>query len=206
MRRLYERPPPWATRMLPRMRSRLRRRIAAARAAGHGRRFTRYSLGSVAAAATSQLTFVLLYGFGAGARVSSVLGFLAGVAPNYQLNRRWAWGRSGRSGLRREIAPYLLIALVSLVLTTLGTEQAEARIVELGLSRTEEVLLTWLAFAVVNGTLFIAKYLVLDRWLFARPDPATATGDPGDGGGEGDGDGHRPRRRSRSQVDSRTRA
>ena len=154
--------------------------------ARHGRQLTRYSIGSVVAAAASQLTFTVMYALGVSATVASVLGFAAGIAPNYQLNRRWAWGRRGRSHLGTEVLPYLGVAATSLLLTVLGTRWGEARVRALDLGDTQRVVLTALVFAVVNGVLFLGKYLVLDRWLFGRRphgqddaaiDPGTALDD-----------------------------
>ena len=133
----------------------------------HAGRFTRYSIGSVVAFATSQLVFYALYSFGAGARVSSVVAMLAGVPPAYQLNRRWAFGKSGRSSFRREVLPYLGIVAVNVFLATVGTELAEGWIVERVAAGWRRTLLVTGAFALVNGALFVGKYLVFDRWLFA---------------------------------------
>lgn len=146
----------------------------------------RYSVGSVVATAASQVVFLVVYALDAGPRIASVLGFVAGMVPNYQLNRRWTWQRSGSSSWLREIAPYVAVVLTSLAVVTFGTEAAEVRIVQLELPRQVEVVAVTGAFAAVNGVLFVVKYLVYDRWLFG-----------GDSGGD---------RRSRNQVPTSTRA
>ncbi len=145
-------------------------------------RMARYSAGSAVATGISQVVFLALYALGAGPRVSSVLAYLVGIVPNYQLSRRWAWQRRGRSSWLREVLPYLVVVGTSLVLVTLGTDLAEGWITGLELTRPAEVVAVTLAFAAVNGVMFVTKYLVYDRWLF--------------------GD----RSRSRSQVPTSTRA
>ncbi|MDX1620778.1 MAG: GtrA family protein [Nitriliruptorales bacterium] len=134
----------------------------------HAGRFTRYSIGSVVAFATSQLVFYVLYSLGAGARASSIVAMLAGVPPAYHLNRRWAFGKSGSSSLKEEVLPYLGIVAVNVFIATVGTEVAEGWIaaqIEPGWQRS---LLVTGAFAAINGALFVGKYLIFDRWLFAR--------------------------------------
>lgn len=174
-------------------------RIRARLSQGRPARMLRYSAGSVVATAVSQVTFLALYALGAGPRVSSIVAFAAGMLPNYHLNRRWAWGREGRSSLTREVLPYLGVVLTSLAVVTAGTELAEGRITALGLGRTVEVVAVTVAFAAVNGVAFVGKYLIYDRWLFGR----RAGREPDEGGGDGrDGD----EDRSRSQVPTSTRA
>ena len=71
------------------------------------RRFAGYGLGSVVAAATSEIAFVIAYAFlHAGTVGASLAGFVGGAIPNYILNRRWAWqDRTGRCR-RSEIMLY----------------------------------------------------------------------------------------------------
>jgi len=79
-------------------------------------RFFRYSVGSVVAVVTSEVTFVLCYGTGwLGTTAASVVAFLAGAVPNYVLNRSWAWERRGRLNVSREVILYAVVSIVSLV-------------------------------------------------------------------------------------------
>jgi putative flippase GtrA len=78
------------------------------------RRFTGYSLGSVVAAGTAEIAFVVAYTWGhAGPVGASAAGFVGGAVPNYFLNRRWAGpDRRGRSR-QAEVALYAAVALAS---------------------------------------------------------------------------------------------
>lgn len=173
------------------LRVRLRRWLSGPRR----RKVLRYLAGSLVATVASHLTFLVVYALGWGPRLASVLGFVAGFVPNYQLNRRWTWQREGRSSWRREVLPYVGVVLSALVVVTLGTEWAEARIITLGLPRQVEVVAVTVAFAAVNGAMFVGKYLVYDRWLFNSGDSPS---------GRSGGDGSRRRDRSRSQVPTST--
>lgn len=118
------------------------------------------------AVAVSQGTFAALYALGAGGWWASAVAFAAGVPPNYHLNRRWAWGRRGRSSPTRELAPYALVVLVSFALTTVGTGTLTDRVARLDLPHAVETVVAVGVFLAVNGVLWIGKYVVYDRWLF----------------------------------------
>lgn len=132
------------------------------------RRLTRYSLASVVAVAVSQGVFAALYALGAGGWWAAAIAYAAGVPPNYHLNRRWAWGRRGPSSPRRELAPYAAVVGASFAITTVGTGTLTDRIADLGLSHAVETAAAVGVFVAVNGVLWIGKYLIYDRWLFAE--------------------------------------
>lgn len=141
------------------------------------RRFSRYTAGSVVAFGTSNLTFLVLYGLGwTSPQVASVLAFAAGIPVNYVLNRRWAWQRRGRPALRAEVLPYGGVVGLSVVAAAVGTWAADRWLQSVGLPRAVEVLLVDATFIAINGGLFLAKYVLLDRLVFRdRP----TTGSPG---------------------------
>src|SRR3954454_25137483 len=86
----------------------------------------RYFTGSVVATVCSEVVFVVLYGLlDVGTTWASVLSWLAGAIPNFWLNRNWAWQRKVRPSLRREVAPYAAVVIVTLLLATLLTHLAD---------------------------------------------------------------------------------
>lgn len=130
------------------------------------RRLGRYAVGSAVATAVSQAAFVALYAAGTGAGIAAAVAFLAGVPVNWWLNRTWVWTRGGRPSPRRELLPYAATVAASAALAAGGTGLAGRWIEAAALGRPATVALGWLAFAVVNGVLFVAKFAVFDR-LFA---------------------------------------
>jgi putative flippase GtrA len=137
-------------------------------------------VGSVVAFGASNLAFLLLYGFGwTSPQVASVVAFAAGIPVNYVLNRRWAWQRRGRPALRAEVLPYSGVVALSVVASAAGTWATDRWLQSVDLPRAVEVLLVDATFIAINGGLFLAKYVLLDRLVFReRP----TTGPPGDGG------------------------
>ena len=130
--------------------------------------FSRYTASSIVALAVSELTLVACYGTGlVGAGAAAVIAFFAGAVPNYLLNRSWVWRRTRRVGLAREFAPYVLISLAALLLALLGVSVA-ARVAPGGHAvRTAFVAI---AYLVVNGVLFVAKFLAYHLLLFGSTD------------------------------------
>jgi putative flippase GtrA len=146
-------------------------------ATGRGRTGTmlRYAGGSVIATVCSEATFVLLYGLmHAGTTVSSVLAWFAGTVPNYWLNRRWAWGRTGRPSLRREVAPYVAIILATLALATLTTKGLDSWLRHLETAEALRVALVAGGFLGVYVVVFVLRFLLLNR-LFGRLTDQDAT-------------------------------
>lgn len=133
-----------------------------------GPKVLRYVGGSVVATVCSELAFVLLYGpLGVGTTWASVLGWLAGAVPNYWLNRTWTWQRTGRPSFRRELLPYLVIIVVTLVLATGVTHGLDVLLRSTGTSASLRVTLVAVAFFGVYVVMFVLRFLLLDR-LFAR--------------------------------------
>jgi putative flippase GtrA len=143
------------------------------------RRFSKYAVGSVVAFGASNLAFLLLYGLGwTSPQVASVLAFAAGIPVNYVLNRRWAWQRRGRPALRGELLPYSAVVALSVVSSAAGTWAVDRWLQSADLPRAVEVLLVDATFIAINGGLFLAKYVLLDRLVFRYP-PTAPPGDPG---------------------------
>lgn len=158
------------------------------------RLFTRFAAGSVIATVCSQLAFLLSFGiFGGSAVVSGAVAFLAGAVPNFIVHRFWTWRRRGRVGMRHELIPYLLVigtnAAVAIGLTA-GLDRLIGDSVDNHAMRT--ILLT-AAFGASYVLLFVLKFALLDRLVFAPK----ASGDPAQ---------TRRAERSRHQVPTITRA
>jgi putative flippase GtrA len=51
---------------------------------------------------------------------STLVGNLIASVPAYQLNRRWTWGKRGRSHVRREILPFWALTFLGIGVSQLG--------------------------------------------------------------------------------------
>jgi putative flippase GtrA len=130
--------------------------------------WARYSASSVVATVVSQVAFALCYWLGASAVVATLVAWLAGAVPNYLLSRRWAWGRRG------QLLPYAMIVIGSAVTAALVTTATDHLVQGIDSHAWKTVLVTGSYFG-TYGVLFILKFVLFDRLVFAKP---AAVADP----------------------------
>lgn len=129
---------------------------------------TKYALGSVFALVTSVIVFGVLYVMGVGTTADSIAAFVAGAVPNWILNRRWAWEMTGKVEVAREVVGYLIVSVVALVASSLGTGLAQSWVKHtVAPGHGIRVVLVTGAYVLVQAILFVAKFLVYEHWVFA---------------------------------------
>ncbi len=131
---------------------------------------TKYAIGSVIALGTSVVVFALMY-VALGGRhttICSIGAFVAGAVPNWVLNRRWAWKIKGEVEFLREIVAYIAISGVVLVASSLGTGAMQSWVkVHVTPHHGIRVILVTGAYVFVQAVLFVAKFLIYEKWVFA---------------------------------------
>ena len=134
-----------------------------------GIKLVKYTMVSAISALTSIVVLTVVYGvFRLWSEVWSTLfaNIVAGV-PSYILNRRWVWGRGGRSHWWRELLPFWVMSLTgvgfALYTATLAKNYANSHDLP-HLTRTALVVGANIA---AFGIVWLLKYLVLNR-LFAQ--------------------------------------
>ena len=130
-------------------------------------RFTGYAAGSAIAFVLSNLVFALLYVANASTVVCSVAGFVAGAIPNWILNRRWAWRRSGAPVFGREVIGYIGVSIVVLVTTSAATGWTNSQVQSIPSHYGVRVLLVTASYVAVTVVLFVAKFAIYDYWVFS---------------------------------------
>lgn len=130
------------------------------------RKLSRYTAGSVVATVISEVVFLVLYASGAVAAVASVAAFVAGAIPNYFLNRRWAWQRTGRH-TPRQTASYAAVVGGTALLAVAATSATEAWSHHSVASHTLQVFLGGAAYFLTYAVMFLVKFALFDRVVFA---------------------------------------
>jgi putative flippase GtrA len=131
---------------------------------------TKYAIGSVIALATSVVVFALMYVIlgGKHTTICSIGAFVAGAIPNWVLNRRWAWKLDGQVAFLREIVGYVAISGVVLVASSLGTGAMQAWVkTHVTPHHGIRVILVTGAYVFVQAVLFVVKFVIYERWVFA---------------------------------------
>jgi putative flippase GtrA len=95
-----------------------------------GRRFIRYAAASIITTIVSLLAVSGFYGLRIipSAVWATLAGNVVGMFPAYQLNRRWTWGKHGRSHVRREILPFMSMSVLGIAFSQLGAWWARGEV------------------------------------------------------------------------------
>ncbi len=135
----------------------------------HAAKVTKYAIGSVVALVTSIVVFAVAYVIlGGHPTTFTILAFFAGAIPNWILNRRWAWKMTGRADFLREIVAYLAISGVVLVASSVSTGAMQSWVkANVTPHHGIRVLLVTGAYVFVQAVLFVAKYVVYEKWVFS---------------------------------------
>lgn len=91
-----------------------------------GQKLFRYTMTSVISTGVSLFVLGIVFGvLRLWSEVPSTL-FANVVAafPSYWLNRRWAWGKSGRSHLVKEVLPFWVMSIASIAFSMIGASVA----------------------------------------------------------------------------------
>jgi putative flippase GtrA len=134
-----------------------------------GQKFFRYSVASAVAVVVSLVCLVFFNGvLDMRAWVSSVLATAIATVPNYYMNRKWAWGKSGKSHVMKEVLPFWVIAFIGLLFSTVCVNYME----HVAQSHHFGHLVKTLSVAVVYfgafGVLWVAKFIVFNKILFVH--------------------------------------
>lgn len=117
------------------------------------------------------------------AEVANVIATAISTIPSYYLNRTWAWGKTGKSHVWREVVPFWVIAFISLVLSTYVVGLASREAVHLSstlhLSHRHEVqtVLGELGNLATYAVMWLVKYFIFNRLLFIGGE-RTGRGEP----------------------------
>ena len=147
-------------------------------------KFIRYTMVSGIAVVISQVTLVLCTGvFGLSAILSNTVAAVVSTPASYELNRKWAWGKSGKSHLWKEVAPFWGFSLIGYLGSTGTVQLADTMTRSHGVHGLPRVLAIMGAQLFAYGLVWIVKFLVFNRIVFA----AKAGGAEGSVGAEGVG-------------------
>ena len=97
-------------------------------AKGHqGRKLIRFTAVSAVSTAVSVVVIALVYGLKIikGEVEATLIGNIIGAIPSYTLNRRWTWGKTGRSHVRKELLPFWTMAVLGIAFSLVGASYAK---------------------------------------------------------------------------------
>jgi putative flippase GtrA len=134
-----------------------------------GRKLFRYSLASVVAVVCSVVLLVIFNGLiGLSAWVSSTLATALAAIPNYEMNRKWAWGKTGRSHLWREVVPFWALAFLGWAISTFSVHLMEAYAKDHHFSHLLSTASVTIVYVAAFGVLWVGKFIIFNKVLFVH--------------------------------------
>lgn len=120
----------------------------------------RYTLTSVISVVISQIILAFCFTMlDWTAKSSNITAVCLSAIPSYVLNRRWAWGKKGRSHLWKEVVPFWGLALLGLAFSTWAADWAETNF-------DRNVVAVNVAALAAFGVLWVGKFIVFNEILF----------------------------------------
>jgi len=100
---------------------------------------------------------------------ANILANVVATVPSYYLNRKWVWGKGGRSHFWREVVPFWVLSFIGLAFSSLAVYLAGtfARHHHLGHGAT--TLLVNAANLVSFGILWIVKFVIYNKLFHIEP-------------------------------------
>lgn len=136
-----------------------------------GKKIFRYSMVSVISTAVSFTVLVIVFGFifKHSEVQDTVFANLVATFPSYWLNRSWAWGKTGRSHLTKEVLPFWAMSIVGIAFSIVGATIAKGIGNHLGPHHhIEQTILVVAANFLSFAIFWVVKLMVFNR-LFHVP-------------------------------------
>ena len=133
-----------------------------------GRKILRFASVSVISTIVSNLVILIVLGFRfiPNEIYATVFGNVAATFPSYQLNRKWTWGKKGRSHWRNEVLPFWTMSIMGIAFSTVGAALIRRFIHEHHWQTHHHVIATVLVAGTNVVSFMIFWFLKL--WIFNR--------------------------------------
>lgn len=143
-----------------------------------GRKLFRYTMTSVISTGVSAITLGIVFGvLRLWTEVPSTLfANVVGAFPSYWLNRKWAWGKGGRSHLMKEVVPFWALAFASIAFSMVGASVARSLGHDWHLHHFEQTVFVLAANIMSFGIWWVLKLLFFNK-MFAIPTLITEIGE-----------------------------
>jgi putative flippase GtrA len=152
-------------------------RFRAFRASPHFTRILKFGTVSLIATAVSQTILFAIYPhLVPSAMGSNGIATAISTVPAYTLNRRWTWGKRGKSHLWKEVVPFWAMAFICLVLSTIIVGVAAKNAHSISTAPHFKTLLVHVANLFSYALIWVARYSLLNRFLFGTHTHENADG------------------------------
>jgi putative flippase GtrA len=132
-----------------------------------GKKMLRYTLVSIISVIVSQVVLAIMFGaFHWTAKSANIMATAVGTVPSYELNRKWAWGKRGKSHLWKEVVPFWSLSFIGLAFSTWAADFAESWVKGHDVSHLVQTVTVSVAALGAWGFLWIGKFIFFNKVLF----------------------------------------
>lgn len=129
----------------------------------------RYSMASVVAVVVSNLFLLLFVGvIDMGEVLASTLATCIAAVPSYEMNRKWAWGKTGKSHLLKEVIPFWGLALLGWAFSTLAVWWIGGVAKHDHFSHGAKTLAVLAVYFGAFGVLWVGKFMIFNSVMFVQ--------------------------------------
>jgi putative flippase GtrA len=129
-----------------------------------GKKMLRYTMASVISTGVSFVSLAIIFGLHWMSQVpATVTANAIATIPSYQLNRKWAWGKGGRSHLTKEILPFWSMACLGIFVSIFGAYFAKHVSVTHHLPHLEQTIVVLAANVLSFAVFWVLKLLLFNR-------------------------------------------
>ena len=100
---------------------------------------------------------------------STIFANSVATVPSYYLNRKWVWGKGGRSHLVKEIIPFWTMSALGIVVSGFGAAVAKHLGIAHHLSHPEQTVLVLAANIASFALFWVLKFIVFNRLFHVHP-------------------------------------
>jgi len=125
----------------------------------------KYTMVSVITTGVSAVVLVLVFGVLKlwGEVASTVFANAVATVPSYYLNRKWVWGKGGKSHLTKEIIPFWSLSAIGIAVSIGGAALAKHVSTVNHLSHTEQTVLVLVANLLSFGIFWVLKFVIFNK-------------------------------------------
>ena len=129
-----------------------------------GKKMIRYTMVSVISTGVSFVSLAVIFGLKWMSFVpATVTANAIATIPSYYLNRSWAWGKSGRSHLTKEIIPFWSMASLGIFVSVFGAEFAKHFSKSHHLAHLMSTVVVLIANVLSFAVFWVLKLLLFNR-------------------------------------------
>jgi putative flippase GtrA len=132
-----------------------------------GQKFIKYSAVSVIAVIVGEVSLLIFLTVGMTPAWANLSQAAVATVPSYELNRKWAWGKSGKGHLWKEVVPFWALSFIGLGFSELTAIAAGNYASSHHWSHSGKSLLVAAVVLATYGVLWVGKFLVINKILFA---------------------------------------